>query len=179
MHWAKLIELSADSRIFRYSRMTSNWYRAHSHLNQQSISTVIHRIGAKRVVLEIPKGASKPRGTGRYRKLLVAAGLATCLPLFAMFAHSNYSPGTQQEIVASKSVAAACGDFYTRERFTIAELGEFRVGDWLVKTYGARLDIGAISSIRFEAECNEEVVLGTMKLARIESGFEILQMTQI
>lgn len=164
-------------------------------LQEKSIPATIHRIGAKRVVIEVPETTkSKLRRDRkiaricRMRKVrwIFLLALVASAILLAFVTNSRSLFSAVEVEPAQLEIADSCGDFNFKKdvavqdtRFQGPGFQDFSLGSWKVRTYGARLNVGAISSMQFEAICGNQVILGRIELAQNDRGYEILKMTPI
>jgi len=187
MRWSSFLEIEPDSRLVRHNRLFSNWFRVRLKLNQSGEFVVVHRIAAKRVVLEIqnPPSSAATGSSGRKSGKKVAALIGMVLVAGAVVAASlgvtNAVPRKAFETVAQQEGlrTGSCATISSREPFEIDDLQSFNVDAWVIKTFGNEVSLGALQSISFEAKCQSELVVGTLLHSKNESGHLILRMTPI
>lgn len=170
-----------ESRLHKHNRFFTNWYLARIKLIESSIHPVIHRIGSKRVVLEVSIGAqrNKRRGSKPRHIIFVVFALTATVSSIAFLAFSNSGVAQVREGGGSAKETDLCAQLDSGLNINISNVEQFRIGTWLVTTYGEALTNGAIWSLRFEATCGDKSVLGRLKIAKNTEGFSILQMTPI
>lgn len=187
MRWSSFLEIEPNSRLVHHNRLFSNWFRARLKLSQNGQTSVVHRIAAKRVVLEAQHSQPTVRmeHSGRKFSTRVAAVL-----LMACVASSVFTVGLGSQHAEPKSTLATgtltneslpkrCLALTPREPFEVRDLNSFEVEGWTVKTFGSDVSLGALQSISFEAKCQSKLVLGSLVHSKNESGDLILRMTPI
>ena len=147
----------------------------------------MHRIAAKRLVLEIQNSRSSAENRPSDRKsgkkaasligIVLVAGAVVAASLVLTYAEPRKASETaaQQEGLPTGS----CETIASSEPFEIDDLQSFNVDTWIIKTFGTEISLGALQSISFEAKCQSEVVVGTLLHSKNESGHLILRMTPI
>jgi hypothetical protein len=187
MRWSSFLEIEPDSRLVRHNRLFSNWFRLRLKLSQSGELVIVHRIAAKRLVLEIQNSRSSAENRPSDRKsgkkaasligIVLVAGAVVAASLVLTYAEPRKASETaaQQEGLPTGS----CETIASSEPFEIDDLQSFNVDTWIIKTFGTEISLGALQSISFEAKCQSEVVVGTLLHSKNESGHLILRMTPI
>jgi hypothetical protein len=187
MRWSSFLEIEPDSRLVRHNRLFSNWFRLRLKLSQSGELVIVHRIAAKRLVLEIQNSRSSAenrpsdRKSGKKAASLIGIVLVAGAVVPASLGVTNAEPRKASETAAQQegSRTASCATIASREPFEIDDLQSFNVDTWIIKTFGTEISLGALQSVSFEAKCKSEVVVGTLLHSKNESGHLILRMTPI
>jgi hypothetical protein len=187
MRWSNFLQIEPNSRLVRHNRLFSNWFRVQLKLSQSGESVLVHRIGAKRIVVEVRNSqpSARVRLAGRKFGKWAAVVLLSALIAFAVGISLLGAPNTETKtrfatgnhIDASRT--QQCLDLTHRDPFEIHDLADFEIEGWAIKTYGLEISLGALQSISFEAQCKNDLVIGTLLHSKVESGHLILRMTPI
>jgi hypothetical protein len=184
VRWSNFVEIPETSSLYGYSRLFSNWYRARQKLDSTSVNSALHRISAKRVIIEITDTKNRSRSGHRHRWLMALTGGAV-LTLGAVSSSliftTNSAPlgriEAEQAIRTSMTSPITCQNISELAGLEVAGLREFDAGDWKVRTYSKAQTIGSVWFVNFEAACSGQVVDGLLTAYQIDSGYRILRMT--
>lgn len=184
MRWSNFIEIPETSSLYGYSRLFSNWYRARQKLDSTSVNTTLHRISAKRVIIEITdtKNRSSP-GRRNWSLMRVAGGVVIALGAMSsllFFATNSAEVGRRElERVTNSptSSPATCKKVAEYAGLEIADLREFDAGSWKIRTYSEARTLGSVWFVNFEAECSGQLADGFLTAQEIDGGYRILRMT--
>lgn len=187
MKWSNFLQVEPNSRLIRHNRLFSNWFRARLRLSQSGESVLVHRIGAKRIVIEIQNAQPSARVSltdrkfGMWMAVFLLSTLISISVVTILVDSQNAEPkatfATGNQVDDSRP--HQCLELTTREPFEIHDLAAFEIEGWAIKTYGLEISIGALQSVSFEAKCESELVVGSLLHSKVESGHLILRMTPI
>ena len=183
MRWSKFVEIAETSGLHGYSRFFSNWFRAQQKLAATSVNTTLHRISAKRVVIEITEAKSRKRSSKSTRTLIFVTGgvlVLFAISSLAISANNSDEAGRrelEQAVRTSTTLQATCKNVAEYAGLEIADLREFDAGSWKVRTYSEARALGSVWFVNFEAECLAQIVDGHLTAELIDGGYRILSMT--
>jgi hypothetical protein len=184
VRWSNFVEIAATSNLHGYSRLLSNWYRVRQKLAATSVNTTLHRISAKRVVIEITEAKCCKRSNQRTRPLLFLTGgvllVLVAISSLAISATNSDEVGRrelEQAVFASPTSPATCKNVADYAGLEIADLREFDAGSWKIRTYSEVRTLGSVWFVNFEAECSGQLVDGLLTAQHIDGGYRILRMT--
>ncbi len=184
VRWTNFIEIADNSSIHGYSRFFSNWHWARQKLHATSANTVLHRVSAKRIVIEITDVKKCSRFERRRRRLMALTG-GVILTLGAVSSSLIFTTKSaplgrieaEQATRASTTSHITCQNISELAGLEVSGLREFGAGDWKVRTYSKAQTIGSVWFVNFEAACSGQVVDGFLTALQIEGGYRILRMT--
>lgn len=183
MRWSKFVEIAETSSLHGYSRFYSNWFRAQQKLAATSVHTALHRISAKRVVIEITEAKSRKRSSKATLTLIFVTGgvlVLFAISSLAISANNSDEAGRrefEQAVRTSTTLPATCKNVAEYAGLEIVDLREFDAGSWKVRTYSEARALGSVWFVNFEAECSGQLVDGLLTAQHIDSGYRILRMT--
>lgn len=184
MRWSNFVEIAESSNLHGYSRLFSNWYRVRQKLAATSVNTALHRISAKRVVIEITDAKCRKHSRHRTRPLLFWTGgvllVLVAISSLAISATNSAEVGRrerEQPVFASPTSPATCKNVADYAGLEIADLREFDAGSWKIRTYLEVRTLGSVWFVNFEAECAAQLVDGLLTAQEIDGGYRILRMT--
>ncbi len=184
VRWSKFVEIPKTSSLVGYNRLLSNWHRTRARLDQDSQSTNLHRISAKRVIIEIvePQKVYQRRGWLIFWVAFIGGVAALCLVVSITTFESNEVKGEAEKYASStptvsSSADSNCQDLRKFKGFEIADLTTFEFGGWRIVSYSTAESLGSVWFVSFEAKCADQIVEGVLTTQEINGGYRILRMT--
>jgi hypothetical protein len=184
VRWSNFLEIPETSSIYGYSRLFSNWYRARQKLDATSMNSALHRISAKRVIIEIADTKNRnSQGRRNQKRMLVTGGVVIALVSVSsllFFETNRVEVGRRElerETISSTSSPVACKNVAEYAGLEIADLREFDAGSWKIRTYSEARTLGSVWFVNFEAECSGQLADGLLTAQEIDGGYRILRMT--
>ncbi len=184
VRWSKFVEIPKTSSLVGYNRLLSNWHRTRARLDQDSQSTNLHRISAKRVIIEIfePQKVKRRRSLPMFSVAFIGGVAALCLVVSITTFESNVVKGQAEKYASStptvsSSADSNCQDLRKFKGFEIADLTTFEFGGWRIESYSTARSLGSVWFVSFEAKCADQIVEGVLTTQEINGGYRILRMT--